>query len=262
MKTELERIRRTKWAGQEINYFPVVDSTNTRAKQLAEEGCPHGTLVIAERQDAGRGRRGRSWECPEGAGIFMTLVLKPDINPNHASMLTLVAALAVSAAITKKTGKQAGIKWPNDIVMDGKKICGILTEMGMSAGRMSYIAAGIGINVQNTEFPEEIADRATSLYLETNKHFDRAELIEEILEQFEHYYAVFTKTENLSGLVEEYNAHLVNRNRMVRVLDEKEPFEGTAEGITPQGELVVATGEGRKLVSAGEVSVRGIYGYV
>lgn len=262
MKTELERIRRTAWAGREIYDFPVIDSTNTKAKQLGEEGCPHGTLVTAERQDAGRGRRGRSWECPKGDGIFMTLLLRPDIDPNHASMLTLVAALAVSAAVTKKAGCPAGIKWPNDIVMNGKKICGILTEMGMSAGQMKYIVVGIGINVQNTNFPEEIADRATSLYLETGGHLDRAEMIEEILEQFEHYYAVFIETEELGGLLEEYNAHLVNRNQRVRVLDEKEPFEGVATGITPRGELVVDTEEGEKLVSAGEVSVRGIYGYV
>lgn len=262
MKTELERILCTEWAGREIYDFSIIDSTNTKAKQLAEEGCPHGTLVTAECQEAGRGRRGRSWECPEGAGIFMTLVLRPDIQPDNASMLTLVAALAVSAAITKKTGESAGIKWPNDIVMNGKKICGILTEMSVEAGHVSYVAVGIGINVRNTDFPEEIADRATSLYLETNQHFDRAELMAEILKQFEHYYSIFTESENLGGLQEEYNLHLVNRNRVVRVLDEKAPFEGKAVGITSRGELAVETGEGRRLVSAGEVSVRGIYGYV
>lgn len=261
-ETELKSIRQTEWAGEEIFYFPVIDSTNTKAKQLAEEGYPTGTLVVAEQQESGRGRRGRSWESPRGTGIFMTVLLKPEINPNNASMLTLVAALAVSAAITKQTGRPAGIKWPNDIVMNGKKVCGILTEMSAQFDYVNHIVVGIGINVHNSSFPKEISDMATSLYIETKEHFNRAALVEEILEQFEGYYAEYLKTEDLSGLVKEYNAHLVNMHQIVKVLDPKEPFEGKAMGITPRGELIVDTWESRKLVSAGEVSVRGIYGYV
>lgn len=261
-ENELKSIRKTEWVGQEIFYFPVIDSTNTKAKQLAEDGYPSGTLVVAEQQDAGRGRRGRSWESPRGTGIFMTLMLKPEINPNNTSMLTLVAALAVSAAITKQTGRPAGIKWPNDIVMNGKKVCGILTEMSAQFDYVNHVVIGIGINVHNESFPEEIAHMATSLYLETRMHINRAALIEEIWEQFEHYYEVFLETEDLSGLVKEYDAHLVNVHQVVKVLDPKEPFEGKAMGISPRGELIVDTWESRKLVSAGEVSVRGIYGYV
>lgn len=259
---ELKSIRRTEWVGEEIFYFPVIDSTNTKAKQLAEEGYPGGTIVVAEQQDAGRGRRGRGWESPHGMSIYMTLMLKPDINPNNASMLTLVAALAVSAAVRKLTGRPAGIKWPNDIVMNGKKICGILTEMSAQFDYVNHIVIGIGINVNNESFPEEIAQMATSLYLETGERYNRAALMEEVWEQFEHYYAAFLKTEDLSRLVKEYNAHLVNMHQIVSVLDPKEPFEGKAMGITPRGELIVDTWESRKLVSAGEVSVRGIYGYV
>lgn len=261
-KRELESIRKTQWAGCEIFYFPSIDSTNTKASQLAEEGYPTGTLVVAERQESGKGRRGRNWASPEGNGIFMTLILKPEINPNNASMLTLVAALAVSKAITKCTGRPAGIKWPNDIVMNGKKVCGILTEMSAQFDYVNHIVIGIGINVHNESFPEELSHMATSLYLESKEHFNRAALIEEILEQFEDYYAVYLKTEDLSGLVKEYDISLVNRNQQVKVLDPKEPFEGKAMGITPQGELIVDTWESRKLVYAGEVSVRGIYGYV
>lgn len=261
-KRELESIRKTQWAGCEIFYFPSIDSTNTKASQLAEEGYPTGTLVVAERQESGKGRRGRNWASPEGNGIFMTLILKPEINPNNASMLTLVAALAVSKAITKCTGRPAGIKWPNDIVMNGKKVCGILTEMSAQFDYVNHIVIGIGINVHNESFPEELSHMATSLYLESKEHFNRAALIEEILEQFEDYYAVYLKTEDLSGLVKEYDISLVNRNQQVKVLDPKEPFEGKAMGITPRGELIVDTWESRKLVYAGEVSVRGIYGYV
>ena len=146
--------------------------------------------------------------------------------------------------------------------MNGKKVCGILTEMSAQMDYVNHIVIGIGINVHNESFPEEIAPVATSLYMETGEHFNRAALIEEVWEQFEHYYAIFMETEDLSGLVKEYDAHLVNRNQIVKVLDPKEPFEGKAMGITPRGELIVDTWEIRRLVSAGAVSVRGVYGYV
>ncbi|MST75147.1 biotin--[acetyl-CoA-carboxylase] ligase [Roseburia sp. MUC/MUC-530-WT-4D] len=261
-KVELESIRNTTWAGQEIYYYDVTDSTNIRAKELAEEGHPSGTLVVADHQESGRGRRGRSWDSPSGTGIFMTLLLKPEMNPNHASMLTLVAAMAVARAISKCADTEALIKWPNDIVIGGKKICGILTEMSAQFDFINHIVIGIGINVHNEHFPEEIAETASSILLQTGKRIRRAELIEQILEQFEHYYAIFMETEDLSGLVKEYNSILVNMNKSVRVLDPKEPFEGKAMGITKKGELIVDTWESRKMVSSGEVSVRGLYGYV
>lgn len=261
-ETELKSILNTSWAGQELFYYDRIDSTNTKAKELAEQGYPSGTLIVANQQIAGRGRRGRSWDSPSGSGIFMTLMLKPDINPNHASMLTLVAALATAKAISEVTGRQAGIKWPNDIVLNGKKICGILTEMSAQFDYINHIVIGIGINVHTEEFPEELRETASSLLLECGRHFHRADIIEKTLEYFERYYAVFLETEDLSGLMREYNAILVNIQKMVKVLDPKEPYEGKAMGITPKGELIVDTWESRKLVSSGEVSVRGIYGYV
>lgn len=261
-QTELESIHATEWAGCEIYYFDSIDSTNTKAKELAEEGHPSGTLVVADRQTAGKGRRGRSWESPTGIGIFMTLMLKPEINPNNASMLTLVAAMATTRAIRRVTGVPAMIKWPNDIVMNGKKVCGILTEMSAQFDYINHIVIGIGINVHNEDFPEEIAKTASSLYLESGQHIHRASLIEAFLEEFEDVYAEYLKTEDMEGLMKEYDSMLVNRGRQVRVLDPKEPFEGKAMGITKKGELIVDTWESRKLVSSGEVSVRGIYGYV
>ncbi len=261
-QVELESIRATEWAGCEIHYFDSIDSTNTKAKELAEEGHPAGTLVVADQQVSGKGRRGRAWESPHGTGIFMTLLLKPDINPNNASMLTLVAAMATAGAISRVTGENAQIKWPNDIVIDGKKICGILTEMSAQFDYINHIVIGIGINVHNEEFPEEIRETAGSLLLSCGKRFHRADLIEAFLEEFEKYYAVYLETEDMEGLYKEYNLMLVNMGRQVKVLDPKEPFEGKAMGITKKGELIVDTWESRKLVSSGEVSVRGIYGYV
>ena len=260
---ELKSIWKPKWVGCEILYFDSIDSTNTKAQELAEKGYPSGTLVVADKQIAGKGRRGRNWESPSGCGIFMTLMLKPDINPNNASMLTLVSALAVAKALADITGKDAKIKWPNDIVIDGRKVCGILTEMSAQFDYINNIVIGIGINVNNSSFSEEISATASSLrLLSGGKKYRRAEIIEKIMEYFEKYYSIFLETEDLSALVNEYDAMLVNMKRQVKVLDPKEPFEGTAMGITKTGELIVDTWESRKLVSSGEVSVRGIYGYV
>lgn len=261
-KNELVSIRKTKWVGTEICYFDVTDSTNTQAKSLGEGDAPNGTLVVAGKQESGRGRRGRSFESPAGTGIFMTLLLRPEIEPQNASMLTLVSALAVAKGIEHMVDLPVQIKWPNDIVINGKKVCGILTEMSAQMDYVNYIVIGIGINVGNEEFPEEIKDVATSIYLESGKHVNRAMLIEKIWEEFEDYYELYEKTQDLSSLVKEYDSYLVNRAQKVRVLDSKEPYEGKAMGITDRGELIVDTWEARRLVSAGEVSVRGVYGYV
>lgn len=262
-EAEIKSLLHTDWVAKEVLYFDTIDSTNTKAQELAEKGYPSGTLVVADKQESGKGRRGRSWVSPSGTGIFMTLMIKPDINPNNASMLTLVAALAVARAITSVTGEEAMIKWPNDIVVNGKKVCGILTEMNAQFDYINHIVVGIGINVHNESFPEEISQMASSLMIEAGgKRFHRAQIIAETMSYFEQYYDTFLKTQDLSALVREYDKLLVNRNKSVRVLDPKEPFDGKAMGITPKGELIVDTWESRKLVSSGEVSVRGIYGYV
>lgn len=262
-EAEIKSLMHTEWVAKEVLYFDTIDSTNTKAQELAEKGYPSGTLVVADKQESGKGRRGRSWVSPSGTGIFMTLMIKPDINPNNASMLTLVAALAVAKAITSVTGEEALIKWPNDIVVNGKKVCGILTEMNAQFDYINHIVVGIGINVHNESFPEEISQMASSLMIEAGgKRFHRAQIIAETMSYFEQYYDTFLKTQDLSALVREYDELLVNRNKSVRVLDPKEPFDGKAMGITPRGELIVDTWESRKLVSSGEVSVRGIYGYV
>lgn len=262
-EAEIKSLMHTDWVAKEVLYFDTIDSTNTKAQELAEKGYQSGTLVVADKQESGKGRRGRSWVSPSGTGIFMTLMIKPDINPNNASMLTLVAALAVAKAITSVTGEEALIKWPNDIVVNSKKVCGILTEMNAQFDYINHIVVGIGINVHNESFPEEISQMASSLMIEAGgKRFHRAQIIADTMSYFEQYYDTFLKTQDLSALVREYDKLLVNRNKSVRVLDPKEPFDGKAMGITPKGELIVDTWESRKLVSSGEVSVRGIYGYV
>ena len=233
---QLQKYLETDWAGQHLVVFDETDSTNNQAKRLAEEGAEHG--------------------------IFMTLLLKPDIQPGNASMLTLVMALAVRAGIEDVVGIDTQIKWPNDIVCDGKKVCGILTEMSAQIDYINYIVIGVGINVSNEIFPEEVAATATSLYLLTGVRISRAKLAAKIMAEFEKYYALYLKTQDLSGLMNEYNSHLINRGRSVRVLDPRQEYTGVAQGINQSGELLVQTEDGTAHVSSGEVSVRGVYGYV
>ena len=251
----------TKWAGKTVHFARETDSTNLWIKRLAKEGAPEGTLALAEFQSAGRGRLGRSWEVPEGTSVMMSILLRPKFEPQYAPMLTLVMGMAVAKAV-KKLGFDVSIKWPNDVVVSHKKICGILTEMGVRDGKIDYAVIGVGINVNIREFPEEMADKATSLYLESGKEFDRSQIPGLVMEAFEEYYEKFAATCDLSGLKEEYESILANYNQPVRVLA-KEPYEGVARGITDGGELLVEKTDGTIVaVSAGEVSVRGLYSYV
>lgn len=262
---ELASRMKTDWAGRQVFYEDEVDSTNNWAKRLAESTAdpPHGTLVVADQQTAGKGRRGRLWASPAGYAVFMSLILKPDILPASASMLTLVAALAVRQGIAKAGGCETLIKWPNDIVANNKKVCGILTEMSTELDCINYVVVGIGINVNNGQFPPELMDKATSLLLETGREHSRAGLICAVMEAFERLYGDFIKTGDLSGLKEEYTKAMVNLDRQVRVLAPGSELSGTARGITASGELVVEREDGTAaLISSGEVSVRGIYGYV
>ena len=251
----------TKWAGKTVHFAREIDSTNLWIKRLAKEGAPEGTLALAEFQSAGRGRLGRSWEVPEGTSVMMSILLRPKFEPQYAPTLTLVMGMAVAKAV-KNLGFDVSIKWPNDVVVSHKKICGILTEMGVRDGKIDYAVIGVGINVNIKEFPEEMADKATSLYLESGKEFDRSQIPGLVMEAFEKYYEKFTATCDLSGLKEEYESILANYNQPVRVLA-KEPYEGVARGITDGGELLVEKTDGTIVaVSAGEVSVRGLYSYV
>lgn len=262
-EAELLSCLETEWAGGRIVYFDATDSTNAQAKRLAEAHAPHGTLVVSDRQDGGKGRRGRSWASPSGVGIWMSLILRPKIDPSLASMLTLVAALAVREGIREETGLSPLIKWPNDLVLNGKKICGILTEMSTELMEIQYVITGIGINVNQKEFPPEIRDTATSLSLEAGRSFRRSSLIAAILRVFEKDYEAFLKTGDLSLLLEEYNACLVNRGKEVCILDPSGEYRAVAEGIDENGSLLVTLPDGtRREIISGEVSVRGIYGYV
>ncbi|SHJ94444.1 biotin--[acetyl-CoA-carboxylase] ligase [Hespellia stercorisuis] len=262
-REELQSQMNTVWAGREIAYFEETDSTNTQAKKLGDAGAPHGTLAVADKQCAGKGRRGRGWDSPSGSGIFMSILLRPDMEPSKAPMLTLVMAVSVAQAVCETEGVDTLIKWPNDIVVNGKKVCGILTEMSTEVDFINHVVIGVGINVNTGAFPEEIAQKATSLRLEMGHPVKRSPLIASVMHFFEVNYEQFQKVGNLSFLQETYNRMLVNRDRDVRILAPGNEYNAHAIGINEQGELLVRRGDGRtEAVYSGEVSVRGIYGYV
>ncbi|MCM1037867.1 MAG: biotin--[acetyl-CoA-carboxylase] ligase [Roseburia sp.] len=256
----------TKWAGKTLYYAPITGSTNIDAKQYAEAGAPHGTTVVANMQTAGKGRRGRRWQSPQGNSIYMSILLKPDFAPDKASMLTLVMALSVAEAITETSGLTSGIKWPNDIVVNQKKVCGILTELNTESDYIQYVVIGVGINVNNAspqEFPEEIRQTATSLKIESGSQILRAVLLERVLAHFEKNYDTFVTTLDLTHLKEAYEKRLLNLDAEVKVLDPQGEFTGIARGIDKSGELIIEKEDGQIVgVYAGEVSIRGLYGYI
>lgn len=257
----------TKWMGRRSFWADKTDSTNKWAREQAKcaEGKDlNGALFLAEEQTAGVGRFGRVWTSPKGENIYMTLVLQnAEIAPENASQLTLIMGLSVAQAVEKTAKTNAGIKWPNDVVLSGKKICGILTEMKLKDMAPEFILIGVGINVNQRAFPEELSDKATSLYLETGHESDRVQFAAAVMGCFEKNYELFLQTEDMSLLKEDYERLLLNKNQQVRILEKQEESRGTALGINDRGELLVKYEDGKvRSIFSGEVSVRGLYSYV
>ena len=248
---------------KKIIYHKQLDSTNTEIARLTTQGAEHGTVVVADAQTAGKGRRGREWESPSGENIYMSILLRPDCVPDRAPMLTLVMAYSVAQVLREQGFDDVQIKWPNDLVLSGKKICGILTEMQLKDSEIDYVVVGVGINVNTRKFSEELKETATSLYLQSGRMLDREKIVESVVEHFDKTYRQFVEVQDLSFLREAYNNMLVNVGREVRVLEPGNEYTAYAQGINSEGELLVRMSDGeKKHVYAGEVSVRGIYGYV
>lgn len=262
-RLELESRMKTEWAGHPLFFYDTLPSTNLQAKLDAENGAEEGTLIVADMQTAGRGRKGRAWSSPAGTNVYFSLILKPDFAVELASMTTLVMGIAVAEGIRETCGAQAQIKWPNDIVINGKKVCGMLAEMSVERDFIHYIVIGVGINVGKQEFVPEIEATATSLWRECGRNVSRSELTVNVMKHFETCCETFQREGGMGGLFAKYNELLVNRDREVCVLDPKGQYRGISRGIDHSGNLLVERENGvTEKVYAGEVSVRGIYGYV
>lgn len=254
-----------------IKYSREIDSTNSWAKRLYEsdeikKDIERGDYVLltADSQTEGKGRRGRYWHSKASEGIWMSIVFKKDIRVDRVSMLTLVAAMAVNRAIESVCGLKTLIKWPNDIVYDKKKLCGILTELGADIDGIKYIICGIGLNTNSDGFEKELENIATSIKLTTGKDVLRVALISKIVESFISLCRIFMETADFSKLKSTYEELLINKEKTVKIQDGDREYEAVALGINDMGELVVKRLDDNTIhnIFSGEVSVRGIYGYV
>ena len=262
LSKEIESLLWGHTMGRELIVFDSIDSTNTYGKNNADH-LMDGIIILSEEQLAGRGRRGKDWSSPKGTGIWMSMVLKPDIPPTEGVKTTQRAAAAVCKAIRDLTGLNALIKWPNDIVVNGRKVCGILTEMAGQLNKIDYIVVGIGINVNNTEFPEGISAVATSLQIEYGKKIDRKELIVRIIKNFEALYHSYIENLNLTqvvAIVRDYSAVIGKEIKVIHGASERIV---TVHDIDEEGFLIVESGDGkREVIFSGEVSIRGKNGYI
>ncbi len=230
----------TKFIGQNIFYQESVPSTQKIAHRLANDSAPEGTVVIAEEQLSGKGRMGREWHSPKYTGIWMSLILRPNISLSNAPQLTLLAAVSVVQAIEETAGIRPEIKWPNDLLLNGKKITGILTELHAEADRIHSIIIGIGINVnqQLSDFPDELHSIATSLAIEKGEKVSRAALIRSIFKHFENLYVLYLE-EGFAQIKQFWETYAVSIGKHIKARTLNEIIEGKALGITNDGVLQI-----------------------
>lgn len=259
-------------------YLDEIDSTNEELKRRyhSDNKPENYTVISAGHQTAGKGRSGHQWKSPEHDSVATSMMIYPELDIQSIPRLTILSGMAVAAAIERLYQIPTQLKWPNDVLIRQHKVCGILCEMEASNNQADYVIIGIGVNVHQREFPEEIREIATSvdLELEASSHRDmdgnvnhakasRQAIDHQIWREFLRLYQKFKETEDLTLLLEEYNQRLINRNKTVRVLNPKGEYEGTSLGIDAQGNLLVQKKDDSIVkVDSGEVSVRGVYGYV
>jgi BirA family biotin operon repressor/biotin-[acetyl-CoA-carboxylase] ligase len=267
LKNRVDKLLRTEiitelnlkhWNKENIYTYDQVDSTNIIGKKFAAEGKEEGTFIIAEEQTKGKGRMGRDWVSPYGKGIWLSFILRPEIIPLRASEITFVIAVGIMEGIKKHINKEVKIKWPNDILLDGKKIVGILTEISAEMERINYIVAGIGINANQDieDFPEDIRVKATSLRLNTGKYINRNELLRELIEEMERIYFIY-KNEGFKKILEFWKENNATLGRRVKAITFDGEITGVAERIDDEGYLIILDDQGNEnKILAGDVSLR------
>ncbi len=236
-----------------VFYKEITDSTNLDAKHGGD--APDKSIFLADMQTNGRGRLGREWSSPDGCGIWMSILLKPQEDIEDISILTLIAGLAVSRVIDNTV-----IKWPNDVLISEKKVAGILTEATFGGGKIDRVIVGIGINVANSDFPNELQDKATSIYIETGKILNREELINGITKEFFLMYDIFLR-DGFCIFKREYQDKCATIGREICLINGENKRIAKAIGITDKGELIIKSNEKEEIINSCEVSVRGLLGY-
>jgi BirA family transcriptional regulator, biotin operon repressor / biotin---[acetyl-CoA-carboxylase] ligase len=244
---------------KDVHHYYKIGSTNTEAMQAAVEGAPEGSVFLAEEQLFGRGRGAHKWHSARSTGIYCSVVLRPPIPPSDALIFSLAAGLAVESAVSETfPGLHADLKWPNDLLLSGKKFCGILTEMNSEATRVRHLVVGIGINVNQTKFPAELREIATSLKNETRTEWSRVELCAALLKSLDREYQDLLRDGNVrERILQRFQEHSSSaRGGKVRI-EENGEMEGVTEGLDPRGFLQVRTAEGLRTVLSGTVRIIG-----
>ncbi len=250
---EIQTVIRSNTIWKTAHYFKEITSTNDYAKQIGGSLIEKGTLIVADIQTSGRGRLGRHWESPSKTGLWMSLLVKPPFAPSHASKLTQLAALAVSRTLKNLCDLENHIKWPNDIHIQGKKVCGILTEMNAELSGINYLIIGIGVNVNTEAFPDELKDVATSLYLEKGQKINRLALLQAIIHEFEMLYLTFEQTLTLSAIREELVLRSNIVGHRVQIQHNNALIEAIAVDIDQEGNLILDNDGVRQPIFYGEV---------
>ena len=247
----------TQLLGKQIVHFYDTSSTNNEAKRLASDDAVEGTIVVSEAQTLGRGRLNRGWFSPPGGGVWVSVILRPPFPPQEAPKCTLMAAVATVEAIREASGLNCGIKWPNDILWQGRKLVGILTEMSAEMDAINFVVLGIGINVslQESDFPEELRNIGASVSMGAEREVSRVEVLQKLLERLEYWYQV-VKQEGFEPVLEAWRRESVTLGQPVRVLAGEETYDGVAEELAEDGSLLVRTENGLRRVLAGDVSLR------
>lgn len=259
----LSQLLTTQSFGKPLHFFPTIDSTNVYAVRLARAGAPAGTVVIADEQTGGKGRLGRSWVSPPGVNLYLSLILRPPVTTAAAPQLNLLAAVAVADAILAVSGLTPSIKWPNDVLVDGKKVCGILAEMQTEAGVLRSVVLGIGINVNAplSAFPLELHDKASSLFLTGGRVIERTAFTAALLTHLEKFYVLWLEQGFLAvrPVWERHAAALMGR--FITVAAPEGTIAGVVLGLDSDGALLLQEGSGgmSRRVLAGDVTVVGGY---
>ena len=246
-----------------FHYVKTIGSTNDELKKQAGEGIPHGTVLIAGEQTLGRGRMGRSFHSPEGSGVYLSILLRPDCRGDQIMHLTCAAAAAMVDAVEQAAGFKPSIKWTNDLVFGHKKLGGILTELGMNSGKLDYCIIGIGINClqKKGDFPQDLQDMAASLSMIAQKDISPARLAASMMEQL--WYMDQNLLSGKDGMLERYRKNCITLGSEISLVRGEELRHGKALDIDEDGALIVEFAPGRReIVNSGEVSIRGMYGYV
>ncbi|MDT8718734.1 biotin--[acetyl-CoA-carboxylase] ligase [Clostridium sp. 19966] len=261
--TEIKDFLNTKFIGREVIHYSSVDSTNLKAKEINIKDIKSGTVVVSEEQSSGRGRLGRKWVSPFGKGVWMSIILKPDIDPSNAYKLTVITAAAVYNAL-KANGIESLIKWPNDILLNGKKICGILTEMSAELNIINNLIIGIGININSKpcDFPEDLISIASSLYIEKNIVFNRKKIMADILNNFELLYESFISSGSIESSIDICKNNSAVLSKDILLVKRNESILVKAIDINSEGYLIVQEGNDIYPVMSGEVSIRSSRGYI